>query len=112
MQRVVMAALETAQHLERTKGHGCGLMGANQRPEIFLAMLKAFEGRLAVLARAPLQVIEHPAPVVADLHTRIDKAAMALGQALALGGQGRHQRPLLPGLDLKFDQLSEAAILL
>jgi hypothetical protein len=45
-----MAALETVQHLERTEGHGRGLVGAYQCPEIFLAVLKALEGRLAVLA--------------------------------------------------------------
>jgi hypothetical protein len=37
---------------------------------------------------------------------------MALGQAFALEGQGRHQGELLPGFDLKLDQLSEAPILL
>src|SRR5450830_219232 len=107
-----MTALKAAQHLERTKGHRRGLVGANQRPEIFLAVLKTFKRRLTVLAGAPLQVIEHPPPVFTDLHTRIDKAAVALGQALALGRQGRYQGELLPGLDLKLDQLSEAAILL
>lgn len=79
-----MAALKAAQHLERTKRHRRGLVSADQRPEIFLAVLKAFKRRLTVLTGAPLQVIEHPPPVLADLHTRIDKAAVALGQALAL----------------------------
>ena len=87
-------------------------MGADQRPEVFLAVLKALERRLTVRAGTPLQVIEHPPSVFADLHTRIDKARVALGQAFALGGQGRHQGDLLPGFDLKLDQLSEAEILL
>jgi len=59
-----------------------------------------------------LQVIEYPPSVIADLHTRIEKAAVPLGQALALDGQCRDQGELLLGLDLKLDQLSETAILL
>ena len=112
MQRVVMAALETAQHLKRTEGHGRGLVGADQRPEIFLAVFKTLERRLAIFTRAPLQVIEHPPPVITDLHARIDEATMALGQAFTLGALCSHQGELLLGLDLKLDQLSEAAIFL
>eukprot|EP00659_Diplonema_papillatum_P008902 gene8903-13803_t len=80
-----MAAFDAAQHLERTEGHRRGLVGADQRPEIFLTVLKTLEGRFPLLAGAPLQVAEHPAPIIADLHAGIDEAAMALGQALALG---------------------------
>ena len=65
VQRVVMAALKAAQYLERVKGHRRGLVGADQRPEIFLAMFKAFKRRLTVLTGAPLQVIEHPPPTAA-----------------------------------------------
>ena len=109
---IVLTALKTAQYLECAKGHGRGPVGADQRPEIFAAQLKTFEGRLTLFPRLPLQVIEHPASVIADLYAGTQEAAMAHGQTLALGGQGGHQGGLLTGFDVKFDQLSEAATLL
>ena len=105
MQGIVLTSLKTAQYLKCAKGHGRGPVSTDQRPEIFAALLKTFEGGLTLLARLPLQIIEHPAPVIADLYAGTQEAVMAHGQTLALGGQGGHQGGLLTGFDVKFDQL-------
>ncbi|MNG07549.1 hypothetical protein D3C84_908570 [compost metagenome] len=67
VQRLIVAAFQAVQHLERAEGHGLRLMGADQLPEILFAAFKRLKRRLPRLTGLPLQVIEHPPTVLAGL---------------------------------------------
>ncbi|MNN94904.1 hypothetical protein D3C81_2136190 [compost metagenome] len=84
VQRIVVAALQTVQHLERAESHGFRLVSADQLPEILFAAFKRLKRRLSRLTGLPLQVVEHPSTVLAGLDARTQKAAMVLGQTLGL----------------------------
>ncbi|MCY1182200.1 hypothetical protein D9M73_227490 [compost metagenome] len=87
-------------------------MGADQLPEILFAAFKRLKRRLPRLTGLPLQVIEHPPTVLAGLDAGTEKAAVLPGQMFGLCRQCQYQRGLLMRLDLEFDQLGKAAIVL
>ncbi|MCY1372998.1 hypothetical protein D9M69_602450 [compost metagenome] len=112
VQCIVVAALQAVQDLERAEGHGLRLMGADQLPEILFAAFKGPERSLPGFAGLPLQIIEYPPAIIAGLDAGTEKAAVLPGQMFGLRRQCQYQRGLLMRLDLEFDQLSKAAIVL